>query len=77
VDVRTFAGIGPGLVESFLERVELAGAGKVAAALERWRELELEGWDVTALGAVDGSHLIGLGFRYRPLAVAAGERRAC
>lgn len=65
--MRAFAGIAPELeLESFLERVPASDAG---AALERWRELELEGWDVTALTAEDGGQvleLVGLGCRYRP-----------
>lgn len=45
----------------FLERVPMREA---VAVLERWKELQEAGWDVTALGAVDETHLIGLGFRY-------------
>ena len=55
-----FAGIRPEL-ETFLERAPM---NQAPAALDRWKQLEENGWEVTALGAVDGSHLIGLGCRY-------------
>lgn len=57
-----FAGIGPLTpADWFVERVSMAEATK---ALDRWKVLQREGWDVTALGAVDGTHLIGLGCLY-------------
>jgi hypothetical protein len=34
-------------------------------ALERWKRLKREGWDVEALVAVDGSTMVILACRYR------------
>jgi hypothetical protein len=67
VAVVPFAGLELEL-ETFLERVPVKQSG---AALERWRELEREGWDVTALTYDAGGQvleLVGLGCRYSPAA---------
>ena len=57
-----FAGASAREYSFWLERVEPIDP----AALDRWKALSREGWDVTAL--VDepppGTHLIGLGHRY-------------
>ena len=60
MNVVPFAGLYSEL-ETFLERVPMRHA---VWALDRWKQLEREGWDVTALGATDGTHLIGMGCRY-------------
>jgi hypothetical protein len=65
VAVVPFAGLELEL-ETFLERVPVSESG---AALERWRELEREGWDVSALTYDAGGvvlELVGLGCRYAP-----------
>jgi hypothetical protein len=63
--VTTFAGIRPEDVASFIERVDLtSGNANALSALDRWKELQREGWDVEALCAEDGSHMIGLGCLY-------------
>ena len=65
-----FAGVRPGEVECFIERVP---AREAAAAIDRWRELQREGWDIEALTYDDGgqvTELVGLGCRY-PTALRA------
>lgn len=63
--MRPFGGLNPEQIETFVERVELQG--EFVDALDRWRAMRGEGWDVTALTVEDGGQLIalvGLGWRY-------------
>lgn len=46
--------------EFFVERVRPVDP----AALDRWKALESEGWDVTALVDAQATTMVGLGFRY-------------
>jgi hypothetical protein len=62
--VKRFAGVSRSDYEFFVERVDLRSSGAANRAIDRWRRLERDGWDVMALGHVDGSHMIGLGCRY-------------
>lgn len=60
----TFAGTRPEAVAFLLERVDLADKAATDQAFERWRLLEREGWDVTALVDVEETHMVGLGCCY-------------
>jgi hypothetical protein len=56
-----FAGLTPD-VAFFIERTTPIEP----AALDRWKALEGEGWDVTALVDEQATTMVGLGCRYRP-----------
>jgi hypothetical protein len=56
-----FAGLSQD-VEFFIERTTPVEP----AALERWKALEGEGWDVTALIDDQATTMVGLGWRFRP-----------
>jgi hypothetical protein len=56
----TFAGVHPEDVEFFLERV----TPPTGEALDRWKDLQLQGWDVTALVDAEATTMVGLGCRY-------------
>ncbi len=63
--MRRFAGVTRDDYEFLLERVALNVAGEANRAIDRWKALERQGWDLTVLGALDGSHMVALGCRYR------------
>ena len=65
-----FAGLDPGSVQSFIERI---GEADFPAARDRWKQLQAEGWDVVVLYEFDGHEIVGLGWRYR--AIGALEDR--
>jgi len=59
--VKPFAGLDPaGAIESFIER----STPPDPAQLDRWKQLQHEGWDVTALVDAQATTMVGLGFRY-------------
>lgn len=55
-----FAGVGAGAYVYFLER----STPPDPARLDAWKELEREGWDITAVVKDDGSTMVGFGIRY-------------
>ena len=73
----TLAGLDPGRIETFVERV--TRARDFGPALDRWKVLTREGWDVAALTLDEGGQvveLVGLGFRYLELADDAARLSA-